>query len=141
MLFRSLIIYVQLLILGALCLGWMYWLNQLTTDGTWNWRRSFFLFSVGFAAQIILLQNLTYLNVPIKYTFPIPALIGLAGLWRLFELWKRTTEVDTAFRLNARYGAVIFLAVFSLQSASGLLEGPTGYYGAAHIDQDRKSVV
>lgn len=128
------LIYLQLLVLGAICLGWMYWLNQCMADGTWSWRRSCLLFGVGFAAQILLLQNLTYLGFPIKFTFPLPALIGIAGLWKLYEIWRGPAQLEASFRINCRYGAAIFLAVFSLQSVSGILEGPGNYYGKAHID-------
>ncbi|MFN0105245.1 MAG: hypothetical protein ACKV2U_24560 [Bryobacteraceae bacterium] len=129
------LIYLQLLLLGALCLGWTYWLNQWTTDGTWQWRRSVILFGAGFAVQILLLQNLMYLDIPIQYSFPLPAAVGLYGLWRLIGQWRSATHFDANFRIQFRYGAAIFLVVFSLQSASVIMQGPENYYAKGHIDQ------
>ena len=128
------LIYFQLLLLGATSLGWMYWLNQWTTDGAWRWHRSVVLFAAGFAAQILILQNLVYFDIPTKHSFALPAIIGFVGLWRLYGVYRGSIQFDASVRINCRWGAAIFFTVFTLQSVSAIREGPANYYGKGHID-------
>ncbi len=128
------LILFQLILLIAICLGWVYWLNRWVGDGSWRWQRSVVLFGVSFAIQILLLQNLVYLDFPVVRTFAIPSLVGLAGLWRLFMEYRTAPPQDPALRRNVRFAAALFLGVFCLQSVSGILQGPSNYYGKAHID-------
>jgi hypothetical protein len=128
------LIYLQLLLLLSSSVGWMYWLNLWTSNGRWSWPRSVVLFGAGFAAQIILLQNLTYLDNPIQSSFLLPFVIGIIGLWRFVAAWQSQGFVEQSFRKNSIYAGAVFLGVFSLQSISALMAGPSNYYGKGHID-------
>jgi len=130
-----LLIFLQFSILTIVSLGWMYWLNHWLAHGTWSWPRSVVLFGAGFAVQVLILQNFTYIDLPVDKAFYVPTLIGLGGAWRLLEAWRKEELFDRIFRGNTRVGGGIFIGVFLLQSVSGILQGPENYYGKAHIDQ------
>lgn len=109
----------------------MYWLSVLLTDGSWRRGRGVVLFSAGFCAQVILLQNLVYLGVPVQNAFALPALIGL---WGAVRLYQRLRIEGLGRSINLRIGAAVFLSVFCLQLASAVYEGPANYYAKGRID-------
>jgi hypothetical protein len=128
------LIFFQLFCLIAISLGWTYWLHKWTTHGVWKWRSAVVLFSAAFATQILLLQNMTYLDIPVQKGALLPVAIGLWGLWGLFSVWRKGSPFDNSFRRNLRYGTAIFFVVFSIQSYSAIVHGPENYYGKAHVD-------
>jgi len=121
---------IQFLLLAATSAGWAYWLKRLLKiDSAWNLSLATLLFGAGFASQILLLQNLVYLDMPVGTTFLAPA---AAGLYGLYLAWKELPPIEA----GDRYRAIgVLVVVFLIQAAAVFVETPNHYYGKGSIDQ------
>ena len=125
-----LIIILQFLLLTATSAGWGYWLKRLLKiDSPWSLSLSTLLFGAGFAAQILVLQNLVYCNLPVGATFAFPAAIGLYGLFLLIK------ELPSLPPFDRNFAGAILLAIFLLQASTAFFESPAFYYGKGRTDQ------
>ena len=124
------LILFQFLLLSATSAGWAFWLKRLLRiESEWNLSLATLLFGSGFAAQILLLQNLVYFNLPVNSTFGIPASIGLFGFVLFMNEEVRLPAVDRTF------AAAILVGIFFVQASTAFIETPSYYYGKGHTDQ------
>ena len=125
-----LFILLQFLLLTATSAGWAYWLKRfLKIDASWSLSLSTLLFGAGFAAQVLVLQNLVYFNFPVGTVFAVPAAFGLAGLFLLSKELPPLPPADRNFAIG------ILIAIFFLQASTAFIESPAYYYGKGHTDQ------
>ena len=107
-------------------LSWL--LNGRSWPGERAWLEAPFL---GIAAITLILQNLVYLDQPIRYTAP---LIWVGGLVGWFWMYRRK-QIGAVFATlpRALFGAA--LAVYLLQGLGLLIVGASFYMGRAWGDQ------
>jgi hypothetical protein len=127
---------LQFLMLSATSAGWAFLLQRfLRIDCAWSLARSTLLFGAGFAIQIILLQNLVYLDVPVQTAFVLPAAIGLFGLFLLSK------QIPPLHPKDRNHAAILLAGVFLIQTSTAFIETPNLYYGKGHTDQFNYTVL
>src|SRR5262245_46317583 len=119
------IIWISIFFVG-IPFNWL--LHGRTWPGEQAWLEAPFL---GIAAIILLLQNLVYLDLPIRYTAPLIWIGGLAG-W--FWMYRRK-QISAVFATLPRTLFCTALAVYLLHGLGLLIIGARFYMGRAWGDQ------
>jgi hypothetical protein len=125
------VVLTSIFLVGA-PLSWL--LNGRTWSGEQAWLESPFL---GIAAIVLILQNLVYLDLPIRFTGPLIWVAGLAG-W----VWMyRCKVVGTVFATIPGVLFGITLAIYLLQGIGLFIVGAKYYVGRAWVDQYNYTVL
>lgn len=120
------------IVLVGVPLSWL--LNRRKWTGEQAWLEAPFL---GIAAIILILQNLVYLNLPIRYTAPL-IWVGVIAGW----LWMyQSGQIGAVFATFPRALFAIALAVYLLQGMGLLIVGTRFYMGRAWGDQYNYTVL
>src|SRR5258706_8115732 len=115
------IVWISIVFIG-IPFSWL--LHGRTWPGEQAWLVAPFL---GIAAIVLILQNLVYLDLPIRYTAPLIWVVGLAG-W----VWMyRRKQIGTIATTIPRALVGISLAVYLLQGIGLLIVGARIYMGRA----------
>jgi hypothetical protein len=131
------IILFQLVLLLLTAWGWGYWVwKALRFERCrlrWGW---FFCGLGGFAVCMLFLQNLIYLDLPVKITAWVAVAVTGSGVIFSCRNWRRAVRLTCrSGRTDKMCAAFIFVVVFSCQSVPLFYHGPANYYGKAHTDQ------
>jgi len=126
---------IQLLIISFCSLTFGLFLHRtLFRDAKPSTATFLITFFSGFAAQLIVLQNLVYANLKIQWTFwlcPCAALLA-------WVILKRTAFKAISAIANRRQDGLIvislLLCIYVAQTVTALCLGPDNYYGFARID-------
>jgi len=129
------LIFTQLSFLFLTSAGWAWWVRLLVfQERTLSARSTLLCLGAGFCLQLAPLTNLMYLDLSIRRTFWIPAMIGIAGL---VHRWFRRRTTPRACPREIRelsWAGGLFAIVFLVQGGSLIYAGPFDYYGLAFQD-------
>ena len=126
---------LQLLLITISCAGIGLLLHHFVfRDLEWRWSDVSICFAGGYVVQILLLENLVFLNLPIQWTFWIPTTLAGFALYKYRGPFLEKWYADKTFRRQTFVLLGIFSIAFLGQSVSAIIEGSGNYYGMAHID-------
>jgi hypothetical protein len=100
----------------------------------WSPRVVLFSFFMGFALQILVLLNLVYAGLPVRWTFWLCPAIAVAGYFLAGADFKGAWKASLSLRRESILMVFVLVFVFVAQSISAIWAGHDNYYGLAHID-------
>ena len=129
----SVFLYLGLMLF--LAVGWGFWFFQLFCSPKLMMRFDWVWCGLaGFCAHAIFLQNLVYLNQPLRITACLGAIIAAVGL-ALMIIRTQWSKVTREIRLDIITVSAIGVIVFCLQGWALLRTGSENYFGRARFDQ------
>jgi hypothetical protein len=131
-----LLILAQLAALFISSAGWGAWVSRLLKiELNERWSASIYCGLAGFCAQILFLENLVYLELPVRYTAWAAGLIGLAGWGVIYTRWKQGgLTLRPEWKKALLVALLVFTCVFLLQGIGLISNGPHEYYGNVSYD-------